>query len=169
MYRLILLLFAFLSLSLSDTSGQSLFPDRCIGKWEGTMYIYGKGQLRDSVMVKFTVAKLSEPDSWTWKKEYLSPTRPMTKDYIIQLIDQDAKVYATDEQNGIFLNEYLFDDKLYSVFETGGFLLTSSYELREDTLIFEVTSGRMAGTTGEDVQNYSVDNVQRVVFKKVSK
>ena len=135
------LAFAIVVFLYSSIQAQAHFPDQCIGTWEGMMHIYSQGQLRDSVKIRFTVAKLDEPNSWTWKKEYRSPTRPMTKDYILRLNDEATKRYVTDEQNDIYLNEYLFDNKLYSIFETGGYLLTSSYELRGDQLIFEVTSG----------------------------
>jgi hypothetical protein len=50
------------------------FGDKCLGNWEGTMYIYGKGQLRDSVPVQLTVQKTASPDTWTWKTSYLSKT-----------------------------------------------------------------------------------------------
>ena len=43
-------------------------------------------------------------------------------------------------------------------------MLTSSYELQGDQLIFEVTSGRKIEDKNE-VTNYSVLNLQRVVFK----
>ncbi len=63
--------------------------------------------------------------------------------------------------------DYLFNNKLYSIFETQGVFLTSSYELRDKDLIFEVTSGKKTSTTDQQINNYSVDNLQRVIFKKV--
>jgi hypothetical protein len=45
-------------------------------------------------------------------------------------------------------------------------LLTYSHELQGDQLIFEVTSGKKLDVNKE-VNNYSVLNLQRVVFKKV--
>jgi hypothetical protein len=56
---------------------------------------------------------------------------------------------------------------LYSNFETEGIFLTSSYELVDKRLIFEVTSGKKLNEAEESgVTNFSVDFVQRVVFEK---
>jgi hypothetical protein len=73
---------------------------------------------------------------------------------------------VTDEGGGLELTDYLVGNKLYSVFETGGFLLTSSYELLGDHLIFEVTSGKKETATHSEVATYATDNLQRVIFEK---
>jgi len=67
---------------------------------------------------------------------------PAVKDYTLILNDPATNAYSTDEGDGVVLKDYLFDQKLYSVFETQSILLTSSYELMGDQLIFEVTSGK---------------------------
>jgi len=59
---------------------QESFGKRCIGSWEGMMYIYSKGTLKDSVSVRLTVQKTNTSNSWTRKTEYLSAKMPMTKD-----------------------------------------------------------------------------------------
>jgi hypothetical protein len=145
---------------------QNAFTDACLGTWKGTMYIYSRGTLKDSVSVRLTVAKTEKPNAWTWKTEYLSPKMPMVKDYVLRLKDASKNIYVTDEGDGIELVDYLFNNKLYCVFETHNVLLTSSYELRGNELIFEVTSGKKETATNQEVINYPVDNLQRVVFRK---
>jgi hypothetical protein len=76
-----------------------------------------------------------------------------------------TQTYVTDEGNGIELMDYYFNNKLYSVFETHGVMLTSSYELQGNQLIFEVSSGKKLDENKE-VNNYSVLNLQRVIFKR---
>ncbi|MGA0556682.1 hypothetical protein ACO2Q8_08530 [Larkinella sp. VNQ87] len=147
---------------------QTSFGDACVGSWKGVMHIYNKGVLKDSVPVRLTVTPTNQPQTWTWKTEYLSPKTPVVKDYILRLKDAAKQEYVTDEGNGIMLLDYLFVNKLYSVFETQGIVLTSTYELIGDTLIFEVTSGKQQTETGPAVTTYSVDNLQRVVFKKAN-
>lgn len=142
------------------------FPDACIGTWKGTMYMYKHGTLKDSVQVRLTVAKHTDPNAWTWKTEYLSAQRPAVKDYVLRLKDAAKNLYVTDEGGGLELTDYLVGNKLYSVFETGGFLLTASYELIGDRLIFEVTSGKKETATHSEVVNYATDNLQRVVFER---
>ena len=163
MKHLIVLFFLFI---VSTGNSQNLFPDKCVGVWQGTMKIYSRGVLRDSVKVTFTVKKSDKPNEWMWGTEYHSEKMPMTKDYVLKLKDAEKHIYVTDENNGIELQDYLFGNKLYSVFETQGIFLTSSYELRNNELIFEVTSGKRIDPNGQEVTNYTVDNLQRVVLKR---
>lgn len=139
------------------------FGNRCLGNWSGTMYLYNHGQLRDSVAVTHVVAATANPQEWTWRTDYLSDKMPMTKDYLLRLRDPAKGIYEVDERDGIVLYEYLFADKIYSVFETQGVLLTSTYELRGKELIFEVTSGKKISTDSE-VISYTVEHLQRVVL-----
>lgn len=160
--------FAF-SMFAALSFGQTNFPERVLGVWEGKMLIYNNGVIKDTVQVKFTVARTKTDGDYTWKMEYFSPTRPMTKDYILRVKDAAKGIYVTDEGGGVELYDHNHGDKLYSVFETGGVLLTASYELRGKELIFEVTSGRAQGEAKNGITNYSVPNVQRVVLKKIKK
>ena len=157
--------FIFILCLSSALRAQTNFADKCLGVWNGTMQIYRHGELKDTVKVKLTVAKTATAGDYTWKTEYLSPTRPMTKDYILRVKDAAKGIYVTDEGGGVELDNYLFGDKLYNVFEVQGVTLTATYELRGKDLIFEVTSGKKSGEA-KGVTNYSVDNLQRVVFKK---
>lgn len=145
------------------------FPEACLGKWIGMMYMYKHGTLRDSVSVRLTVTKHTDSNAWGWKTEYLSAQRPAVKDYVLRLKDATKNLYVTDEGGGLALTDYLVGNKLYSVFETGGVLLTSSYELIGDRLIFEVTSGKKETATHPEVVTYSTDNLQRVVFERVQR
>ena len=163
--RLLLLTFIVLG-SIHTSFAQKTFVDQCLGQWKGMMYIYSRSKLVDSVLVRFTAAPTDKPDTWTWKTEYISEKLPMVKDYMLRLKDAAKGRYVTDEGDGIELSEYVFGNKMYSVFETGGILLTSSYEIRGRELIFEVTSGEKLEATNEEVTNYSTNNLQRVVLHR---
>lgn len=164
---IVLSLFLISSCINTTAIAQENFADKCVGNWEGMMYIYGKGQLRDSVLVQLNVQKTTVPGTWTWKTKYLSKTNPMEKDYKLVLKDAASQTYITDEGDGIALNDYCFNNKLYSVFETQEVMLTSTYELQGNQLVFEVTSGKKI--EGEkEMTSYSVMNLQRVVFKKMN-
>lgn len=165
----IAILAAFVSSAVITTFGQSSFPERALGVWEGKMQIYNNGTVRDAVPIRFTAARTKTPGDYTWKTEYLSPTRPMTKDYVLRVKDAEKGIFITDEGGGVELFDHQHGDKLYSVFETGGILLTASYELRGDELIFEVTSGRPMPEIKQGIKNYSVPNVQRAVLRRVEK
>jgi len=129
------------------------------------MYLYKWGALRDSVDIKLTIAP-ETAEAWTWKTEYFSSTTPMTKDYKLRVKDASKHVYVTDEGKGVELTTYHNGAKLYNVFETGGFMLTSTYECTGSSVTFEVTSGKQEAATPPDIKNFSVDFLQRAVLKR---
>ena len=155
------ILFSWLSLN-----AQTSFPEKCLGIWTGTMHIYNRGSLVDSVTIKLNVTRTNAPDTFVWKTEYLSEKFPMVKDYKLVISDAGKGVFITDEGDGIILMDYLFENKLYSVFETQSILLTSTYEWLGNQIIFEVTSGKELQTT-LGVKSYSVLNLQKAVLKKM--
>lgn len=146
---------------------EPIFPEKCLGVWEGMMYIYAHSQLKDSVKVRFTAAKTDTIGTYIWKKEYLSLTRPMVKDYKLIVDDLNKGRYLLDEGNGIELLEFNVGNKLYSAFQVGSNYLTSSTELVGDTIVFEVTSGQRTLNETEDIETFSFSFVQRVVFHRV--
>lgn len=150
------------------TFGQTLnFPTSWVGKWSGKMLIYTQGATKDSVNVEMTINPAEEPNSWRWKTVYLSPKNPITKDYTLKTADAAKGHYWLDEGDGIVLDAYLLGNKLFHLFGVSGLYLTATYELQGDTLVFEVTSGKWLNTTGNDVTNYSVLNLQRSRLRRV--
>lgn len=148
-------------------NGQTSFPEKCLGIWTGTMHIYNRGSLVDIVFIKLNVTRTNAPDTFVWKTEYLSEKFPLIKDYKLVISDAGKGVFMTDEGDGIILMDYLFENKLYSVFETQGILLTSTYEWLGNQIIFEVTSGKELETT-YGVKSYSVLNLQKAVLRKIN-
>lgn len=157
---LIICLGLLLSASLS---AQQNFAEQCVGVWEGTMYIYSGGLLRDSVRVQHTIKPIDKT-SWTWKTDYLSQKLPMTKDYVLR--QQEPSVYVVDEGQNVLIPMRQSGNKLYSVFEVQGILLTSSYEWVNGQLIFEVTSGKKNSAADAQVGTYLINAVQRVVLTR---
>eukprot|EP01120_Amphizonella_sp_Union-15-10_P011932 TRINITY_DN5196_c0_g1_i2.p1 TRINITY_DN5196_c0_g1~~TRINITY_DN5196_c0_g1_i2.p1 ORF type:complete len:171 (-),score=19.44 TRINITY_DN5196_c0_g1_i2:31-543(-) len=166
----VLLLSIFLTiLTGAGSQNTNTFPTSWEGIWEGTMDLYREGIITGTVPVKLTIAKTANPITWTWKTEYLSPKQPVTKNYLLRTVDATKGIYVTDEGGGVELYNYLYGNKTYNVFETDGIMLTSTYEKIGNQLIFEVTSGKKISSGSPLVINYSVENLQRVIFKIVSK
>jgi len=176
----------FIIMNKSSNSIKNFFPLKCIflfvllcvggfsqsqilkewhGNWAGTMFIYGKGKVRDSVEVVLTVATFND-SSLIWRTEYKSTSQPMVKDYKMKLIDSDKGIYGTDEGDGLVLTNYLVDNCLYSVFEVQETLLTATYRLEGEFIYFEVISGKKDLGNMDGVFNYSVANVQKVRLKR---
>jgi hypothetical protein len=168
MKQIILLLF-FVSGFLGKSYAVS-FPERCEGKWQGMMHIWSKGVLRDSVGIIFTVQPIAnEVRSWTWTTEYISEKMPLTKNYKLIHKNELSNEFIMDEGDGVVLTNYVFENKMYSLFKVGKIWLTSSYEFAGDCLIFEVTSGIKSNEKSKGVENYTFDFLQRVTLKKVAK
>lgn len=149
----------------AQVKSQTHFPEQCEGLWNGKMYIYAGGKLRDSVEAKLTVKK-STDSTWTWKTEYFSKKAPIVKDYVIKLkAKENFAEYILDEGDGIQLESYLVGSKLYNIFAVQGQTLMSYYELRDNKLIFEILSSKESDTK-QEVTNYKLQFLQRTVFTK---
>lgn len=165
--KILLILLLICTSNIQTANAQDVFPDKLVGSWTGTMYIFQKGILRDSVGIKFSVDKISDTE-WGWKTEYISDKYPLIKDYMLKRDKSIHNLYLIDEGGGVVLSAYLFDNKLYAAFETRSIYLTSSYELtKTNELIFEVTSGKkMEGSQRDEVNNFTVESLQKVVLKR---
>lgn len=160
---MILLPVAFLAILVSGTVfSQRNFGLQCVGDWKGTMHIYNEGILTDSIRVVLEVRQ-QDDSVFRWKMHYLSEKNPMNKDY--HLVYKDGNYYQIDEGYGIKIDAYLFVNRLVSVFEAEGILLTSVYELSKDELYFEVSSGTKEESDAE-VKSYHVGFLQNVRLKR---
>jgi hypothetical protein len=158
----LLLSLVFYSLNIFS---QDAFLSKWTGVWEGKLYIYSNGEIKDSIQSILTIAETNNPHEFTWKTVYKAPDKDIVKDYKMIAQDSIPNMYIMDENNGIELKAYRFGNKLYSVFAVQGSLLTSLYELKDNELIFEIISGKELDET-ENVTNYSVSFLQRAVFTK---
>jgi len=140
-----------------------------MGNWSGMMYMYNYGKLIDSVLVSFFAKPVIADSCYRWRMEYHSAKTPMVKDYVLRVRDAAKGLYVTDEGDGIELTSYLIGAKIYSVFEVQNTMLTASYEMKGNELVFEVSSGKKEPPTGGGVTTYSVKNLQRVVLKRTDK
>lgn len=142
------------------------FPEKCLGVWEGTMYIHYNSVLRDSVSIKFTAAKTDTVGTYIWKTEYISPKTPMVKDYKLIVDNENIGTYLLDEGEDIQLVTYNVNNKLYCLFKVDDIYLTSSTELINNNLVFEVTSGKQINNN-QEVTSYTYTNIQRAVLHKI--
>ena len=135
------------------------------GLWKGQLMVYQRGNLVDSVEVEHLVKQL-DGKSFIWKTEYLSPNRPVTKDYKLLLNPEEPNKFTVDEGNNLLLFQYLFDRKMHASFVTQGILITSTYEFTENEIIFELTSGTKMDKDHPEVENYRITSMQRMVLRR---
>lgn len=156
----------FLFFLASQINAQN-FAEKCEGHWSGIMQMYAQGINYDSIPVKLLVESTEDTTAWIWRTEYHGLDTVRVKDYILRHPDRNKNLYITDEGEDIELMGYLYNNKLYNIFDTEGIMLTSSYELLPSgELLFEVNSGELVSSEDAEVRNYSVNYLQRVFFKK---
>lgn len=130
--------------------------------------MYNDGILSDSVAVLFEVSKIENEDNWIWRTTYQTAAKEIIKDYILKLEDAEKGQYIIDEKDGILLNCFQVENKLFSIFSVGENLLTAIYQITDEQIIFEVTSGKKEQATGDGtISNYSINHLQKVVLKKI--
>jgi hypothetical protein len=159
-----LIITGFFILGISANVGAQILKD-WHGEWHGKMQMYKNGQQIDTVEVLLTINPIND-STLTWRTEYKSVKQPMTKDYTMKSVDLSKGFYATDEGGGVLLETYLIDNSLYNVFEVEGIMLTATYRLLGDEIVFEVTSGKKGKILADGVTNFSVNNLQKVHFKR---
>lgn len=167
LFKFFILLFFFNFFLIGNIFSQNQFTI-IDGKYSGKMLIYKGMNPVDSVPVVLTIQTIIPDSVWQWKTEYLSAKMPVTKDYKLCVADRSKGIYLIDEGDSVILYNYLLGNKLYCQFETGSFLLTSTYEFTNDNeLIFEVTAGRkIPGNSTDEIINYQINTLQKTTFKR---
>jgi hypothetical protein len=176
--------FVILFLSISYFSiGQDgcKFPDSWLGTYEGDMYILRAHSERiDTVDVIFEFLATNQEKRWTYRMTYKSPKYgDIVKDYEIIKPDSLAKnVYLLDEKDGIYIEEVLMGNTLYSAFSVAGSRLVSVLRKEEDELFLEIFSSKDKSTLTSknkadkpenvfEVKSFAPFTVQFVRFKKI--
>lgn len=181
MKKSICLLFLFTCVALVPRflfgqSDDKSFPASWEGEWSGELVIStGAGEAQRIPMILRILPV--EGDRHTFSIVYGEDTPENTRPYFIQEVDASKGHYEVDEANGIILDDFLINGKLYSRFEVMGSLLLTTIEMRDDQLIYEIISGAMEPlrTTGDTiiageeippVNGYGITVQQRAVLTK---
>jgi len=151
------------------------FPDAWIGVWRGTMTIYGAADsVKQTVPVTLSIAH-ETPGRYRWRTVYANDTTKSMKDYHLVVLDAAAGRYATDENNGLLIDEQYIGGMLISVFQVGEQMLENRYAMHGDSLVQDLvfwknTAVRTTGGTGPNgergtpVMGFRVGGRQRVVL-----
>ena len=152
------------------------FPAAWQGEWIGDLIISnGGGELQRLPMI-LKISPVND-STYTYTIVYGEDTAENTRPYFLIERDQSIGHYKMDEDNGIILDDFFINNKLYSRFEVMGTLLLSTLEKRDDHLIYEIIAGPsepilITGDTiinNEEippVNNYGVNVQQRAILTK---
>lgn len=158
----------------SSTSDKEQFPQSWEGVWKGNLSIYkGEGKKQELGM-ELHILPIDSTSTHTWTIVYVIDGKPSPRNYELLTVDATKGHYQVDEHNDIILDEYLFNNTLYSRFKVGKSLLTASYEKQGESIIFTIIAGKAepintTGGTNEDtppVDSYEIGVMQHAILKK---
>jgi hypothetical protein len=156
------------------------FPDAWLGRWSGTLVTFGApDSVRNRVPVTLRIAREDTGSALTWRTVFDADTVRGLRDYRLVVRDAARGLYATDERNGLLLDETYIAGALVSVFQVGGRVLESRYSLRGDTLTHDITwwsatpTATMRGEganseAGMEMRTFRVEGRQQAVMTRQS-
>jgi hypothetical protein len=155
------------------------FPTAWEGHWEGTLTtIAPPDSVRNRIPVSLYIAPEAEGGAWTWRTIFNNDTVRGVRPYRLLVRDAARGRYATDEGNGIVLEDTWIDGLLVSVFQVGDRVLESRYHLQGDTLVHDLTWWSTAPTSrlrgqganaegGAEILTFHVAGRQRATMQRV--
>jgi hypothetical protein len=192
MRQLLVFLIAFLSISCSNYkmakySKDFKFPDDWLGSYEGKMLWYAGNNKKAEIPIRIEISITEDPNRLHWKTTYDSTAavpQKIVKDYFLISNDSLGKNhFILDENNGIFIDQILIDNTLYSSFEIfsdvqngrSNHLISIDRLVDKNQLYHEVISykspDRKSGDIGESkgytIKSSSVINTQKAVLYRV--
>ena len=156
----------------------SRFPDTWIGRWSGTLTTASPpDSVRNRIPITLEIAREATGSAYTWRTVFNRDTVRGLRPYRMIPENPARGHYATDEANGVLLDETYIDGTLSSVFQVGDQVLSSRYALRGDTLTHEVLwwkptptrTVRGSGANSEQgatIMSFRVLGMQRAVFTR---
>lgn len=154
------------------------FPTDWLGEWSGSLTtVSAPDSVRNRIPITLRIAREDTGSALTWRTVFNADTARGLRDYRLVVRDSARGWYATDERNGLLLDETLIAGSLVSVFQVGPRVLESRYTLRGDTLTHDITwwsatptavqrgSGANAEQSAE-VRTFRVDGRQQAVMTR---
>ncbi len=162
----------------AQTTPRAAAPESWIGFWRGTLTNFGGGDsVKLRVPVTMEIASTAIRGRLKWRTVYNGDTTRSMKDYSLIVLDSAAGRYATDENNGILIDETLTGGILVSVFQVGDQLIENRIGVQGDSLVQDlifwkstpIRSVQGAGPNGEKgtpVLSFRVSGRQRLALAR---
>lgn len=168
-------LFAFLIIPV-NCYGQDAangFPDDYFGIYKGELEIYTE-RGNYEIPMEFQLLPTDSLGRYTYTLVYGAEAERQERPYSLLEIDAAKGEYLVDEHNGILLDSKVIGNKIYSLFEVQGNLLTTFMTFSEDHLLFEITFAARSKAriskveTQEDTEviSYPISTVQKAKLLK---
>lgn len=148
-------------------------PQQWIGTWEGDLAIHSQpGDKNRVIKMKLSIQESPRAGVILWGIFYDDNNGGSWRNYDLVTVDASTGHYVMDELNSIKLDMFYFNNVFYSMYSIGKAIITVRYELKENNILFEITSanndGEVTGGEGDipPVTNYLVRTVQKATLTK---
>ncbi len=150
------------------------FPGSFIGHWKGNLQWIRIGQPTQTFAMQLKVLPMDSLGFFTWQIIYGEQGKD-NRPYLLKPVDSAKGHWQIDENNGIVLDNYVFDNCLKGVFSVSGNTISNSYCLQNGLLKVEFTSVKLANKkvsgkgTGDVplVESYPLSSYQVGVLQRV--
>ncbi|MEM7784778.1 MAG: hypothetical protein AAF939_12500 [Planctomycetota bacterium] len=168
-----LLIIGLFSVTLCGDLKTDPLPKKWHGTWVGQMKFFPgmpeavkNSAASGKVAVQFEIEEITNSNALVWRMTIGSDSNRVVKDY--KLVPTGKPNEFLIDENGIDLNAYHYGDIIYSQFSFEEMVLIARYELKEDQLLFEVTTGIPIGEKQLDgkIQTWKISAVQSVLMKR---
>ncbi len=155
MKKQLLILFYLASFN-TQAQNSFLFPNDCLGRYSGTMYIeyIGKG-IVDSAYVELELSKTDNDSEWNYFNTIENERYGKVEKRYTLIQDESKKgLFILDENNGIQIEHTNIGRNLYSTFEVQGNLIFYSLEcIDNETLYYKILTSDMKKIKESSVQS----------------
>ena len=160
-----------------DPKVEYSFPEDWLGIWSGTLEIYDKNGVTQSLEMGLEIEKTDSADVYDWTIIYGSDSTAQRREYQLMTIDTSKGHYMIDEKNGIFLDGYHMHNAFVSIFDVMGTTLVIAYERKMEDMNFtvDVFPSKEIGISGDtlingqeipEVKSFQYTGRQRAVLNK---
>ena len=115
-----------------------LFPESWVGKWCGELMIYDSVGLSNTLPMALEVTPTDSSSIYNWSIIYGKDSLAQVRAYQLVELNKETGHFMVDEKNGIFLDAYMRNNELTSIFEVMGNSLIICYEMTENHILFTV-------------------------------
>jgi len=135
------------------------FPEDFFGSYKGDLIIQNaKG--KQTIGMEFHINSTDTIGKYQYQIVYIVDGKRQERNYHLIAKDATTGDYIVDENNGILLAAKQFENRLYSVFEVQGNLLTTIEMFYEDHMFFEILfSSKKEMTTSGDIEETEIPKV----------
>lgn len=170
MRPVLFLLLCILSICSIQSQETFNFPEDAIGKYSGTLLI-DSPRGKQEIPMEFHFMKTDSIHKFDYKLVYAGQPR----NYTLVIKDKEKGICEVDENNGILLPSRFSGNTLFSFFEVQNNFLSSRFEFRGDSLVFEILfsntkSKTTSGGTSEqipEIYGYPISTIQKAILTKV--